>query len=506
MLILVFYLMLVGLLAFIVMAIALTCWVKAPPDVAFILSGWRAKPRMLVGQGGVKVPLLERVDRLYLGQMTVDIRTQQSVPTNDFINVKVDAVAKVSVDDSDEARLLASKNFLNLTPELIADQLRDSLEGNMREIVGTLSLKEISTNRDSFSEQVKAAAAQDMERLGIKVISCNIQNITDETGLITDLGADNTARIRKDASIAKALADRDVSVKQAEAMKEANDAKVKAELEIAQRQNELAIRKAELKRESDIKQAEADAAYAIQEQEQRKAIETATVDAEIAKANREEALRKQQVAVREQELAAQVQKKADADKYNISKQAEAELAKRQRESEARLYEQQRDAEAQKAQAEAKKFAMEQEAAGITAKAQAEAEAIRLKGEAEAAAMDKKAEALKKYGKAAMAQMAIEILPKVAAEVAKPLGTIDKVTIFGGGNGSGMSSMSDNVPLVMAKTIQTIKEATGVDIAEIMRAESYEAKTTKNVNVTGMTEKEVREAVGAAAMAEAIPAK
>ena len=497
----VFYLLLVGILAFIVMAIALTCWVKAPPDVAFILSGWRATPRMLVGQGGVKVPLLERVDKLYLGQMTVDIRTQQSVPTNDFINVKVDAVAKVSVDDSAEARLLASKNFLNLTPELIADQLRDSLEGNMREIVGTLSLKEISTNRDSFSEQVKAAAAQDMERLGIKVISCNIQNITDETGLITDLGADNTARIRKDASIAKALADRDVSVKQAEAMKEANDAKVKAELEIAQRQNELAIRKAELKRESDIKQAEADAAYAIQEQEQRKAIETATVDAEIAKANREEALRKQQVAVREQELAAEVQKKADAEKYNISKQAEAELAKRQRESEAKLYEQQRDAEAQKAQAEAKKYAMEQEAAGITAKAQAEAEAIRLKGEAEAAAMDKKAEALKKYGKAAMAQMAIEILPKVAAEVAKPLGTIDKVTIFGGGNGNGMSSMSDNVPLVMAKTIQTIKEATGVDIAEIMRAESYDAKTTKNVNVTGMTEKEARGAVTAAAMTE-----
>lgn len=500
------YLMIFGVVVVILMAIALTCWVKAPPDVAFILSGWRATPRMLVGQGGVKVPLLERVDKLYLGQMTVDIRTQQSVPTNDFINVKVDAVAKVSVDDSAEARLLASKNFLNLTPELIADQLRDSLEGNMREIVGTLSLKEISTNRDSFSEQVKAAAAQDMERLGIKVISCNIQNITDETGLITDLGADNTARIRKDASIAKALADRDVSVKQAEAMKEANDAKVKAELEIAQRQNELAIRKAELKRESDIKQAEADAAYAIQEQEQRKAIETATVDAEIAKANREEALRKQQVAVREQELAAEVQKKADADKYNISKQAEAELAKRQRESEAKLYEQQRDAEAQKAQAEAKKYAMEQEAAGITAKAQAEAEAIRLKGEAEAAAMDKKAEALKKYGKAAMAQMAIEILPKVAAEVAKPLGTIDKVTIFGGGNGNGMSSMSDNVPLVMAKTIQTIKEATGVDIAEIMRAESYDAKTTKNVNVTGMTEKEAREAVGAAAMAEAIPAK
>ena len=488
----------IACLLIVIALVATSCWVKASPDVALILSGWRKQPRMLVGQGGMKVPLLERVDKLYLGQVTVDIQTKQSVPTNDFINVCVDAVAKVSVDDTPEARLLASKNFLNLNPQGIASQLRDSLEGNMREIVGTLSLKDISTNRDSFSEQVKAAAAQDMERLGIKVISCNIQNITDETGLITDLGADNTAKIRKDASIAKATADRDVAIKQAETAKEANDAKVKAELEIAQRQNELMIRKAELKKQSDIKRAEADAAYEIQAQEQRKAIETATVDAEIAKATREEALKKQQVAVREQELAAEIQKAADAEKYNVAKQAEADLEKRQREAEARLYEQQKAAEAIKAQAEAQKYSMEQEAAGVTAKAQAEANAIQMKGEAEAkavqakgeaeaAAMDKKAEALKKYGKAAMAQMAIEILPKVAAEVAKPLGTIDKVTIFGGGNGNGVNTMSDNVPLVMAKTFQTVKEATGVDLADIMRGETYDAKVTKNINVSGVGE-------------------
>lgn len=495
-------LLILGILAAIaISAVALTCWVKAPPDIAYILSGMGKTPRMLVGQGGVKFPLLERVDHLYLGQITVDIKTKQSVPTNDFINVNIDAVAKVSVDDSDEARMLASKNFLNLSANEIAQQLRDSLEGNMREIVGTLSLKEISTNRDSFSEQVKTAASADMQRLGIRVISCNIQNITDETGLITDLGADNVAKIRKDASIAKAMADRDVSVKQAETLKEANDAKVKSELEIAQKQNELAIRKAELKKESDIKKAEADAAYAIQEQEQRKAIEIATVDADIARASREEELKKQQVAVREQELAAQIQKQADADKYNVSKQAEAELAKRQREAEARLYEQQQEALAQKSLAEAKKYAMEQEAAGIMAKAQAEAEAIRLKGEAEALAMDKKAEALKKYGKAAMAQMAIEILPQVAAEVAKPLGTIDKVTIFGGDNCNGISSISGNVPLVMAKTFQTVKDATGVDLAEIMRGETYDAKVTKNINVSGMDKEEAKMAVVAEAVAE-----
>ena len=484
--------------------IAITCWVKAPPDIAFILSGWRKQPRMLVGQGGIKIPLLERVDHLYLGQITVDIQTKQSVPTNDFINVNVDAVAKVSVDESEEARLLASRNFLNLSPDAIADQLRDSLEGNMREIIGTLSLENINTNRDSFSEAVKSAAAEDMKRLGIRVISCNIQNITDETNLIKDLGADNTAKIRKNASIAKALADKEVAIKQAEAKKEANDAQVKAELEIAQKQNELAIRQAELKKEADIKRAEADAAYSIQEQEQRKAIETTTVDADIARANREEALKRQQVAVREQELAAEIQKQADAEKYNVSITAEAELAKRQREAEAKLYEQQQDAEAQKAQAEAKKFAMEQEAAGITAKATAEANAIRMKGEAEAAAMDKKAEALKKYGKAAMVQMAIDILPQVAAEVAKPLGTIDKVTIFGGaGSSSGMTTISDNVPLIMAKTFETVKEATGVDIAEIVRSETFDAKVTKNINVSGMNEDDARAAVVAEAIKENI---
>ena len=503
-----------GIVALVVVLIV-NSWVKAPPDVAYILSGWRKQPRTLLGQGGLRFPVLERVDQLYLGQITVDIQTKQSVPTNDFINVNVDAVAKVAVGDSEDDRLVAAKNFLNLDPKQIAEQLRDSLEGNMREIVGTLSLKEISTNRDSFSEQVKAAAAEDMKRLGIRVISCNIQNITDDTGLINDLGADNTAKIRKDASIAKALADRDVAVKQAEAQKEANDAKVNAELEIAQRQNDLAIRKAELKKQADIKKAEADAAYSIQEQEQRKAIETATVDAQIARAEREQELKRQEVAVREQELAAEIQKKADANKYEVGKRAEAELVRRQKEAEAVLYEEQRQAEAKKAQAEAQKYSMELEAAGIKAKAEAEAEAIRLKGEAEAksirakgeaeaAAMDKKAEALKKYGKAAVAQMAIEILPQVAAEVAKPLAGIDKVTIIGGGErGGGVGAMAENVPLVMARTFQAVKAATGVDLAEIMRGETYEAKVTKNINIGGANEEAARKTAEAAVIADAI---
>ena len=119
-------------------------YVKAPPDKAFIISGLHKKPRILIGRAGIKIPFLERVDKLYLGQMTVDIKTEQSVPTNDFINVNVDAVAKVRIGTSPEAIQLAAKNFLNKRPEQITDDLKDSLQGNMREIIGTLALKAIT--------------------------------------------------------------------------------------------------------------------------------------------------------------------------------------------------------------------------------------------------------------------------------------------------------------------------------------------------------------------------
>ena len=431
---------------------AKTCYVKAPPNVAYIISGLTKTPRVLVGIGGFKVPVLERVDVLFLGQMSVDIKTSQSVPTNDFINVKVDAVAKIIVDKEAEGIQLAAKNFLNMEPDEITGSLQDSLEGNMREIIGTLDLKKINTDRDSFSDQVMEKAEKDMKKLGITILSCNIQNVTDDNGLIVDLGADNTARIRK----------------------EANDAEVQANLAIAQRQNELSIAKSELKRQADIKKAEADAAYAIQQQEQQKSIEIATVNAQIAKAEREADLKKQEVLVKEQVLAATIQKQADADKYKVEQDALAEQAKKQRDAEAQRYTMEQEAAAIKAKGEAEAYA-------IRMKGQAEADAIKAKGEAEAAAMDKKADAMKKYGQAAMAQMAIEILPQVAKEVAAPLSNIDKITLYGEG---GVGSLSGNVPAVMAKVFDTVKSSTGIDLQEIAKGETYDAKVNKNISIDG----------------------
>ncbi len=477
-----------NLLLIIVIAVAMLIflamgYVKSPPNTAYIISGMRKKPRILIGRAGIKIPFLERVDKLYLGQITVDIKTEQSVPTNDFINVNVDAVAKVRIGMTDDDIQLAAKNFLNRVPDQIADDLQDTLQGNMREIIGTLSLKAINTDRDSFSDQVMAKASQDMRKLGIEILSCNIQNITDEKGLIEDLGADNMSRITKDASIARAQADMEVAVAQAEADKQANDARATADLEIAKKRTDLEIKKAALKEQSDTAKAKADAAYEIQKQEQQKAIETNTVNAKIAKAEREAELKQAEVKVQEQTLEATVKKQAEADKYKQIQEAEAAM------------------EVRKKEAEATKYAMEQEALGIKAKGEAEAEAIKAKGIAEAEAMEKKAEAYKKYNNMAVVEQMIKIMPQMAAEIAKPISQIDKINIYGGSDGrGGASQISGIAPQVMHQVIDTMSESVGVDMREIIKSNTYDAKVNKNINITGLEDLSAKDQVEAIAVA------
>jgi flotillin len=456
-------------------------YVKAPPSFAFIISGLSKEPRVLIGSGGFRIPFLERLDKVYLGQITVDIKTEESVPTNDFINVDVDAVAKIRVTPNSEGTRLAAKNFLNMQPNEIAEQLQDSLQGNMREIIGTLDLRSLNTDRDGFSDQVMMKASPDMAKLGIEIISCNIQNVTDKEGLIHDLGADNTAKIKKDASINRANAERDVKIQVAHADKDANDARVDADTAIAIKNNDLALKRAALKREADTAQADADAAYAIQQQEQQKTINIKTVEAEIEKTKRQQILSKEQIEIKQNQLAAEIEKKADADKYKVEKDAAADLEQRKRVAEAQKYEAEQRALAQNAESDAVRYRLEQEAIGIKAKGEAEAYAIQKKGEAEALAMDKKAEAYKKYNNAAVMQMMIEVLPQVVENVAKPISAIKDVNIYSG-DGQGISVMSGNVPIAIRQAFDVLKSATGVDMADIMRAGTIEAKTTRNVNL------------------------
>ena len=439
------YLIGIGAALLAIIVITIIGYVKSPPDTAYIISGFR-KPRILIGKAGIRIPFLERLDKLSLKMFSVDVKTTDYVPNAEYINVKVDATVKIRIGQSEEMMTLASKFFLNEKEDMIIRRVQDTLEGNMREIVGQMRLEEMVTDRKAFGERVQENAIPDLQKMGLEMISFNVQSFSDQNNVIEDLGIDNISQIKKGAAVAKAQADRDIAIAQAQAAKEANDAKVQSEMEIAEKQTSLAIRQAELKQQSDVKKAEADAAYAIQEQEQRRSIEVSSANADIARAERTAELKAKEVEVTKQTLDAEIRAKADAERYAAEQEAEAELFRRTKEAEAKMIERQREAE------------------GIRAVGEAEAEAIRLKALAEAEGIDKKAEAMKKYGEAAVIEMIMEALPEIAKNVAEPLSKVDKITMYGEGNSAKLLS---DIVTGTTQVTEGISAGMGIDIKSLI---------------------------------------
>lgn len=464
----------------IVCAILAAGYLKAPPDVAYVISGIRKKPRILVGQAGIRIPFFERVDKLALGAIQIDVKTKTAVPTAEYINVKVDSTVSVRVGKEPEMIALGAQNFLNVNRETIAAKINDLLEGNIREIVGQMKLTEMVSDRKAFSEKVQANVVPDLARFGLELVSFNVQNFFDENGVIENLGIDNVEQIRKNAAIAKSDAQREIAIAEAENAKASNDAKVKAAEEIAKRNNDLAIKQAELKQESDTKKAQADAAMAIEAENQRKLKEIALANANLAKQEKEIELKEREVAIKERALEAEIKKTAEAKKYAEQQEADARLYATQRAAEADLFERERlaeaekieaekKAEAEKALAEAMKIKALAEAEGVRAKGLAEAEAIRAQAEAEAKGMLEKAEALKQYGDAAKQQMELdavkvlyEQLPAIAEAIGKGYAGAD-IHLIGNDSGQLAGNMMGNITQI----IEGFKGATGVDPMSVL---------------------------------------
>ncbi len=419
-------------------------YLKAPPDTAYIITGPN-KRRILIGKAGWRMPFFTRVDRLSLRVMQVDVKTSEAVPTNEFINVTVDGVANIKISSDPSLLERASESLLNMHQNELIALVTQVLEGNMREIVGSVGLKEMVQDRQGVAKKITENVVPDMQKLGIEVVNFNIQNFRDAAGTIENMGIDNVEQIRKNAQIAKANAQRDISIATANAQQEANAVKVEAEKLIAE-QADMTVR-------SETKRAEADAAYSIQQENQRKTIEVTKVNADIARKEKEAELAEKEIALRERQLDAEVRKQADAMKYQAEQQAAAELVKSQREAEAQRYRAEQEAEARKAEAEAQRYAMEQEAAGIRAKGLAEAEAI-----------ERKAEAQKKMGEASVLEMYLQALPEVVKNAAMPLEKTDKIVMYGDGNSTRL------VRDVMNSTSQVVdglKQATGIDLSDLI---------------------------------------
>ena len=405
-------------------------YMTAPPNKALIITGFRkshGKPRVVIGCSTIRMPFLERVDEIALDLIQVDIKTSSSVPTSEYININVDAVANVKVASNADSVIRAAENFLNRDADYIGYVAQQVIEGNMREIIGQMKLSELIQKRDIFAQKVQSSVQEEMSRMGLEVVNLTIQNFIDDNNVITDLGIENISQIRKDAAISKANADRDVAIAQAQASDQSNKAKVAAQASIAEQNKDLAIRQAQFKIEEDQKKATADAAYKIQEEAERRSIEIASAEADIARREKEIELREKEVQLKERELEANVKKKAEAERYAVEQAAEAKKYQ----------------EAQ--EAEAKRIAMEEEAKGI--------EAI---GIAEARSLELKAEAMAKLNEAGKLEMLLSALPDIVKAASEPLNQVDKITMYGDGNSTKL------VKDVMT-TVNQVSEGVGLDI-------------------------------------------
>lgn len=462
-------------------------YVKAAPDTAIIVSGM-GKRKILIGKAGFRIPFLQRIDKLSLRVFQVDIKTDEAIPTSNFINIRVDGVANLKISSDPTLLDRAAESILNMSEENLIRQVQQVLQGNMREIVGTVDIKKLVQDRQGVANSVKENVVPDMAKMGIEVVNFNIQSFSDDNHVIENLGIDNISQISKDAAIAKANADRDVTIAKSIAEEAANRSRVEANQKIIEQNTALSLKQSELKQQTDTAKAQADAAYKIEEQKRLQEINIAQINADIAKRERMVELENREVEIKEKKLAAEINKVADSQKYAAQQAAEADLFARQKAAEAKKYELEQEAEMQKIKAEADKVSKqkqadalkiqaEAEAAAQVAKANAlkeaafaEAQGIEAKGKAEADAIKAKADAMKQYGEAATLQLILDsgVLPEIVNAYSKPMAEamakIDSITMYGEGN---TAKLTEEISKNGTQIFDGLEKATGLDVKSLL---------------------------------------
>ena len=457
-------LIIIGVAVILLIAFIAASYIKCPPDMIYLISGLRKESKVVTGKATIRIPFLERVDKIPLKLIQIDVKTS-NVPTNDFINVDVDAVANVRISTNPELIRIAAKHFLNQSTHEIASNVQQILEGNMREIIGQMNLTDLVNNKQMFSQKIQENAKDDIEKLGLEIVNLNVQNCTDDNDAIVNLGVDNLVKIQKDARISKAKAEKEIKVAEAMADEEGNKARVEADEKIAEQNKNLALKKSGFKIEQDSKKAMADAAYEIQKAEQMKTVNENQVNAEIAKTERMTELKEREVALKERELDALVRKQADAEKYAAEVKAQAERQVAIEMAEANKEKARLGAEAAKLEAEGIQAKMEAEARGIQAKLEAEAAGIKAKALAEAEGIEKKAEAQKKMGEASIVEMITQVLPDIAEAVSIPLDNVESITMYG----DQSTKLIENNTQKIDQVLKIAEDSLGINLKDMIAA-------------------------------------
>src|SRR5262245_41970586 len=425
---------------------------KAGPHEALIVYGFRGT-RIIKGHGTVIFPMIETCRGLSLELMSFDVAPEQDLYTRQGVAVTVEAVAQIKVKSDPDSILTASEQFLTKPPTEREGLIRLVMEGHLRGIIGQLTVEEIVKQPEMVGDRMRSTCAEDMNKMGLEVISFTIKEVRDKNEYITNMGRPDVARIKRDADVATAEAERDTAIKRAEALRESAIAKARSDQERvlaeavsqtkqAEAQRDLEIKKAEYLETVKRQQAQADKAYEIQGNVMQQRVRAEEVTIHQVEKEHEIKVQEAEILRRDRELTATVLKQAEYERRRIETIAEAEKMKLVMEAEGR-------------------------AAAIRAQGEAEAEIIFKKGEAEAKAMNVKAEAYQEFNQAAIVDKLITNMPEVVRALAAPLANVDKITVVStGGDSAGLNKITGDLTKMAAQIPALFETLSGMPINDL----------------------------------------
>src|SRR6478672_3129927 len=427
---------------------------KAGPHEALVVYGFRGT-RVVKGHGTIIFPMVELCRGLSLELMSFDVAPQQDLYTKQGVAVTVEAVAQIKVKSDTESVLTASEQFLTKTDQEREGLIRLVMEGHLRGIIGQLTVEEIVKQPEMVSDRMRSTCADDMNKMGLEVISFTIKEVRDKNEYIINMGRPDVARIKRDADVAAAEADRDTAIRRALATREAAVAKAQADQERvlaetlsqakqAEAQRDLEIKRAQYLEVTKKQQAQADKAYDIQANIMQQQVVAEQVKVQQVEKEQQVKVQEAEINRREKELIATVLKQAEIERQRIETLANAEKARLMAEAEGH-------------------------ASSIRQQGEAEAEIIFKKGEAEAKAMNVKVEAFQEYNQAAVIDRLFASMPEVVRALASPLANVDKITIVSTGNGdaSGMNKITGDITKMAAQVPALFETLSGMPLSELL---------------------------------------
>src|ERR1700756_1681919 len=427
---------------------------KAGPNEALIVYGFRG-PRVIKGHGTVIFPMVENCRELSLELMSFDVAPQQDLYTKQGVAVTVEAVAQIKVRSDQASILTAAEQFLTKAPPQREGLIRLVMEGHLRGIIGQLTVEQIVKEPEMVGDRMRGTCAEDMNKMGLEVISFTIREVRDKNEYITNMGRPDIARIRRDADVAAAEAERDTAIRRGNALREAAVAKAAADQERviaetaslakqAQAQRDLDIQKAQFTEQSRKQEAQADKAYEIQTNVMQQQVIAEQVKIQQIEKEQQIKVQEAEIVRHEKELIATVLKQAEVERQRVENLAAAERSRLTVEAEGR-------------------------AAAIRAQGEAEAAIIFQKGEAEAKAMNVKAEAYQEWSQAAVVDRLITNMADVVRAMSEPLAKVDKITIVstGGENTIGANKITGDMTKIAAQVPALFEALSGMDMRELM---------------------------------------